>query len=367
MKSKSENDFFGIYTLNLFSMLKMCMIFFMVLLNIIGMENFSFTILKGHIAKFEVYTDDLNRKYIDKGEVQKLKQREEVQEVYCQRFCREIKCIPDQKNRYYTSLHIYNDSLFKKMMELNGITGLDVQKDEIGIVISFDNKEYQCRDMTLENTSRNAYGKKCKIPVNIILYDADQTGLLGGYYNQTYERAYLIVNEKLAKKIAPKLGNKNLLNSYTDVLVDCNSLLSKGKLQSLLTNAIVTELEAQYQETFIRNIKKMIQGILILILLASFFIIYRIILTNFTEEESGMERSAEEIKNTGKEIMRMAGNTFLAVCKVAVPISLAVNFFFRYDKFRLVVTGYWVGALIMLGDCFIMTCIAVKRALHKRS
>lgn len=125
--------------------------------------------------------------------------------------------------------------------------------------------------------------------------------------------------------------------------------------------------DSNFNERFIQNVGTVIKGILVLITLVCLFIIYNIVRTNVTigEEELGTEKTAGEIRNTGMEIMRMAGNTFLLACKVAVPVSLALNFFFRFNKFRLVITGYWAGALIMPGDCFIMIYIAVKSTIHK--
>ncbi len=65
------------------------------------MEQFSIKISKGDIAKYEVYSDTVNDKYIAGEDVRKLEQRDGVQEVYCQRLCTEIKCKPDQKSKYY--------------------------------------------------------------------------------------------------------------------------------------------------------------------------------------------------------------------------------------------------------------------------
>lgn len=371
MKPESEENVMGIYTQNLFSILKMCTIFLIVLLNILGMEQFSWVMIKGHIAKYEVYSDTVNGKFIDAESVRKLEQRDGVQEVYCQRLCNDIKCKPDQRNKYYTNFHFFNDSLMEKMMELNNVTGLDVKNDEVAIVVSFDDEEYQCSQMTLTYAGQLSYGKKAKIRVNKILYDADQTSLLGGFTFSSSDHADLIVNEKLARKISAKFGDENMLNSYTDVLVDCNSLVGKKQLDLLFKDVTVVDVESDsnLNERFIRNVGTAVKGILVMLVLVCFFIIYSIVRTNITngEEEPDIGKSAEEIKDTGKEIMRIAGNTFLQVCKVAVPVSLGINFFFRYDKFKLVVTGYWAGALVMLGGCFIMTCIAVKRTIHKLS
>ncbi|MCM1234926.1 MAG: hypothetical protein NC489_32910 [Ruminococcus flavefaciens] len=325
---------------------------------------------KGHIARYEAYSDTVNGKYISAENVRNLQNRDGVQVVYCQRLCTEIKCQPDQKNRYYTRLTIFNDSLLEKMMELNNITGLDVKNDEIAIVVSFDNEEYQCSDMTLVYEGQKSYGKKYKIRINKILYDADQTGLLGGYIFSSSNHADLIVNEKLAKKIAVKLGDENILSSYTDVLVDCNELVEKNIVQMLLNDVTVVDVEdSSYDfERLWQVVKTAIWGILVLLVLTSFFIIQSIVRTNIiTGEEEGIQKTAGEIKDIGKEIMRTAGETFLQACKVAVPVSLAINFFFRFDKFRLVITGYWAGALMMLGGCFVITYIAVKRTLYKIS
>ena len=370
MKPESQKNTLDIYTLNFFSMLKICTIFFFFLLNIIGMEQFSMVLTKGHIAKYEAYSDTVNGKYIAAENVRELQNRDGVQAVYCQRLCTEIKCKPDWKNRYYTRLTIFNDILLEKMMELNNITGLDVKNDEIAIVVSFDNEEYQCNDMTLVYEGQKSYGKKFKIRVNEILYDADQTGLLGGYVYSPSNHADLIVNEKLAGKIAAKMGDEGLLNSYTDVLVDCNGLVGKSIVQMLLNDVTVVDVEGgSYDiERLWQVAKTAIWGILGLLVLAIFFIIQIIVRTNIvTGEKEEIQKTVEEIKEAGKEIMQMAGKTFLQACKVAVPVSLVINFFFRFDKFRLVVTGYWVGALIMLGGCFIMTYLAVRRVLHKMS
>lgn len=368
MKVESEENTLGIYTLNLFSMLKMCLIFFIVFLNIIGMENFSYVDPKGHIAKYELYSDTVNGKYIDAETVRELKQRDGVKEVYCQRFCSEIKCQPDQKNKYYTRLNIFNDSLMEKMMEFNKITGLDVKNDEIAIVVPFDDKKYHCSTMTLVYEGQKSYGKKYKIRVNDILYDADQTGLLGGFIFSPSDHADLIVNEKLAKKISSKLGDEDLLDNYTDILVDCNSLFEKNVLHMLFEDVTVIDIESNSNdnEQFIRTVGTAIKGILILIALVCAFIIQSIVRTNITtDEEEKTQKTAGEINDTRKELMWIAGRTFLQACKVAVPVSLAVNFFFRFNKFKLVVTGYWAGALVMLGGFFIITSIAVKRTVYK--
>ena len=344
--------------------------FFIVLLNIIGVENFSYADPKGHIAKYEIYSDGVNCEYIGTENVRKLKQRDGVKEVYCQRFCSEIKCQPDQKNRYYTRLNIFNDSLMEKMMELNNITGLDVKNDDIAIVISFDNEEYKCRNMTLIYAEQLSYGKTTKIRVNKILYDADQTGLLGGFIFSPSDHADLIVNEKLAKKIDTKFRDEDLLNSYTDVLVDCNSLVEKKVLYMLFKDVTVVNVESDSNliERFMRNVKTAVKGILILIALACVIIIQSIVRTNITtDEEEGTQKTAGEIKEMGRVIMRTAGESFLMACKVAVLVSLAVNFFFRFNKLKLVVTGYWAGALVMLGGFFIITSIAVKRTVRKLS
>lgn len=371
MKSGQEENALGIYTLNLFSMLKICMIFLVVLLNIIGMENFSYADPKGHIAKYEIYSDTVNGKYIDAENVRELKQRDGVKEVYCQRLCSEIKCQPDQKNRYYTRLNIFNDSLMERMMELNKITGLDVNNDEIAIVISFDNEEYKCRNMTLTYAGQLSYGKTLTVGVNRVFYDLDRSSLLSGYIFSSSEHADLIVNEKLARKIAAKFGDENLLNSYTDVFVNCNSLVGKEVLHMVFENVTIVDVEHDsfFDEQFIRNVGKAIKGILVLVILVSLFVIGNIVRTNITAgtDELDEEKTAGEIKETGRKIMRMAGNTYLQVCKVAVPASLAVNFFFRFNKFKLVVTGYWAGALVMLGGFFMITSIAVKRVVHKLS
>lgn len=362
-------------TRTLFSILVLSGVIIMVIVNAVGTIDFKSRDMRGHFARYEVYSNLIDEKYISPEQVSRMEQNEEVKKVYWQKFSNDISCMTDYKNQYDTYLYVYSDSLFDKFLELNDIS---VPKEECGIVVSYDDREYQCDNITLKYAGLQETDKSASItvPVKEILYDEYGNSLLGGLVFSPNESAYLIVNEKLAEKIYTVLGDNEALYNYTDILADCTEAVDETDLYALFGSEVsVIDLKA-----FTDNTEGQLMGIgaiaiyvLLAISVLSILIINSIIKTNVVnrEKEIGMMRSigAEDAlvkKLLGKEIMILAVMAVLTSCMISFPISLYLGVMMN-DKLQITVVGYLVGAVLVLGGCLILTKRAVKKNLAGRN
>ncbi len=362
-------------TRTLFSILVLSGVIIMVLVNVVGTINFKSMDMRGHFSRYEVSSNFIDDKYIFSEQVMELKQNGEVNSVYWQKFSNDVACEPDFGNRYDTNLYVYSDNLFDKFLELNKIS---VPEEEAGVVVSYGDSGYRCDSMTLRYAGLKDTDRAVTftVPVKEILYDEYGNSLLGGFAFSAGESAYLIVSEKLAEKIYAALGDEESLYHYTDILVDCTEGADESTLYSMLGNEVsILDLKA-----FADNTEGQLMGmgaIAVYVLLAvsvlGILIINSIIKTNIVnrEKEIGMMRSigAEDKlmkKLLQKEIMTLAVMAVITSCMIAFPVSLYLAFMMN-DRLQITVTGYFAGAIIVLGGCYLLTKRAVKKNLTNRN
>lgn len=337
----------------------------MVLLNIAGLVDIH-AADKWHLADYELASNViLEEEYIPAEKVRQLEQMDAVDAVYWQRWERNMTCKPDQPHDMM--LMVYSDNLYDALLQLYGIKGKDVKRDELAFVFC-DKDWYSCSNVDI------FFGEKGKekymtIPVAGV-YSGDEK-LLGDALPNAGDDAFLIVNQKMAQKIYDVFGNKKFLEEYTGIMVSGKEL-TEEKLRELFG-----------QEVSVANFKELMENsdtqllgmgmlaiyILLVVMVLGVLIINNIIKTNIVtrEKEIGMMRSigAEDVlvkKLLGKEIMELTVRAVIIACMIAFPITAYLSIM-MHDRLKITIIGYLIGAMIVLGGCYFLTQRAVKKNL----
>lgn len=342
----------------------------MVLINVFGMIDFDRIAGKSRFADYEVYSNVIEEQFIPISQIEDLKQQEGIAEVYYLKIDNEILCTPDQSNTYDTSLVVFSDSLYEKFVELNHIRGVDISNEDVAIVVSYDDDKYQCGSMTLTCTDwlmeqKPRMQKENVVQVDQVLYEADS--LLGGVAASETERAYLIINERLAGKIY------GAVDTYTDILIDFDSDMALTEIRSMLGVEEYTYIDLkgslETTQSQLIGMGYLCIYIFLSVTILSVLIINNIIRSNIVNRirEIGMLRSigAEEMmvrRLLEREIMVLAGRAVLTACVIALPICLWVGFVMN-DSYQLTVVGYLLGGVLVLCGSGFFTSVAVRKYL----
>lgn len=343
----------------------------MVLFNAICSIDIKRARAKEQFANYEVYSDVVQEQYISAAQIKALRKKEGITEVYCQKIDTELICTPDKGAKQYdTSLVVYSDNLYEKFLKINHLKGLDVKKDEVAIIFSFDDKQYNCDTVNLVCTDyllkKNPnVQNNSTVKVNKIMYDG--YSLLGGATVSESERAYLIINEKLAKKIYGKV------DEYTDILVSCKENIGENEIRQTFEGINVTCISLkevlESGQAQLLGMGYMAVYILLAVIILSILIMSNIIKTNIVKrvKELGMLRSigAEETmvrKLLCMEIMNLAIRAVLTSALLACPVSLYITMVLN-GSISIKLLGYIVGSVVVLGGSYLFTFITVKKNL----
>ena len=240
----------------------------------------------------------------------------------------------------------------------------------MAIIFSFDDKQYNCDTVNLVCTDyllkKNPnVQNNSTVKVNKIMYDG--YSLLGGATVSESERAYLIINEKLAKKIYGKV------DEYTDILVSCKENIGENEIRQTFEGINVTCISLkevlERGQAQLLGMGYMAVYILLAVIILSILIMSNIIKTNIVKrvKELGMLRSigAEETmvrKLLCMEIMNLAIRAVLTSALLACPVSLYITMVLN-GSISIKLLGYIVGSVVVLGGSYLFTFITVKKNL----
>lgn len=329
-----------------------------VLFNAVALIDIKRARAKEQFADYEVYSDIVSEKYISAGDIKRLGNIDGVNEIYCQKIDTEYLCKPDKNNIYSTMLVLYSDNLYEKFVKLNHIKNVDIKHDDVAVVFSFSDNQYNCTyiDISrtndyLEENAREAY----KIKVNDILYSG--YSLLGGSVISEAERAYLIINENLAEKIY------GTVKQYTDILIDCDEALDENTILTYMEGTTCVHLKDALEtgKAQLLGMGYMCLYVLVSVVLLSILIINSTIKTNIVNriKEIGMLRSigAEEVtvrKMLCYEIMELAVRAVLTACIISIPVCLYISLILN-DCMDIKLIGYIAGVIVVLTGSYLIT------------
>lgn len=340
-----------------------------VLFNVVALIDVKRARAKEQFADYEVYSDIVSQKYISAADIERLENADGVNQIYCQKIDIEYLCEPDQNNIYNTLLVVYSDNLYEKFIKLNHIKNVDIIHDDVAVVFSFGDNQYNCTYIDISRTNdyleENAR-ENYRIKVNDIRYDG--YSLLGGSVISEAEKAYLIINENLAEKIY------GAMEQYTDILIDCDETLDENIILSYMegTTCVYLKDVLETGRAQLLGMSYMCLYVLISVILLSILIINSTIKMNIVNriKEIGMLRSigAEEVTVRNMlcyEIMSLAVKAVLLACVISIPVCLYISLILN-DCMNIKPIGYIVGVVIVLAGSYIITHRAVITNMSTR-
>ena len=327
-------------------------------------------------------------------ELNKLKDNEDIDDVYWQLSEKEYSYIPDNKRIKSVGLYIYSDNLMEKFLEYNDIEGLDYKSSKLAILVTVD-QNITCEKVHILSPSENLLER---YPQALTEYDITIDKIIESspsILTQNSElpsdgTTFLIINEKTSKEI---LGQ---VHDYSSFYIKANNNLQTSDIEALISKPLLEDqdsidyimgemgkfnvLDFRYSEA---AYKKQAIGLAVLclyliasVILLCIFIINNIIKSNFNlrRKEIGMLRSIGGEKKTIQslmccEIMVIAIRaTIIASIFVAIVTSL---YYFRsiahLDNINISLLGYVFGIPIILTSLYLIARLAVSKCLKNKT
>lgn len=304
--------------------------------------------------------------YIEATSLERLKNNEDVKEIYSQRMEFGYNILVDGKvTDKIGGVVVYSDNLLKKFLEFNDVKDMNLS-DDIAIVL-IENAEDKVSEINLyaENGIPELPNAKKEYSLKI-----DECVVISGSTlvgHQFSGGSYVIINEKLAGKIMGEL------DEYTNLYVDL-----KGNANVTLVKEIIgiddytyidlndATVEAQNQMI---GMMFMALYMMVAVIILNIFVISNIIKSNIAlrSKEIGMLRSigAEKKwveKSISREIIILALKGVVASILVSVPVSIYIYIVIN-ETVGIGWGGYIVGIPVVILGVYFISKIVIKKSM----
>ena len=304
--------------------------------------------------------------YIKADSVEKLKNNEDVNEVYSQRMEFGYDILVEGKvSDKIDGVVVYSDNLIEKFLEFNDVKDIKLS-DDIAIVL-IENEEDKVSEIALraENgipelpDAKREYSLKIDECVVI-----SRSTLVGSQFSGG---SYVIVNEKLAGKIMGEL------DTYTNLYVALKGNVDFASVKEIIgideyTYFDLNDTTAEAQNQMI-GMMFMALYMMVAVIILNIFVISNIIKSNIAlrSKEIGMLRSigAEKKwieKSISSEIIILALKGAVAAILVSIPVSMYIYTVIN-ETAGIGWGGYIVGVPVILLGVYLISKVVIKKSM----
>lgn len=334
---------------------------------------------KEKIADYEIYSETGNGKYMSPDDMKHIKSTDGVKTVYKESLQLDyqgiLKETGEEGEPVSVQTIVYDNSLFGKLMEEHPDLEKTDYKKQPAAVLSvspkFQGKE---KEVTIKASKyvqkANKKAKKStKIHLNGII---DENSYITGSGIDYYNKAYLIINEKMAEQMGIKIDNYSsaLVKGESKSALKQRDLEEKFKGSKIICNDLSKGKEGSRKQLL--GMAAVALYIVAAALLLSLLIINNTIRANILtrSKENGISRA---IGMTAKQMRQIIirENIILAswACVISFLIAVPINTYMTYVmKERIqphLLVCVLVAALIIL-MCAFMAGRAVKRGMKQQ-